>query len=62
MMRAFGNWRTTIAGLLTLVFQGIKQAKPALSPILDALTALATAAIGYFAKDAATGSEPGARI
>lgn len=48
------NWKTTLCGVAIVLFQGAKTV-PALAPfafILDGLAAIATGAMGYFAKDA----------
>ena len=55
----FGNWRTTLAGLLAATANIIIAY---LEGKLDAkafAVSFGIAAIGYFSKDAATGSRPG---
>lgn len=45
------NWKTTACGMVAAVAQGLKLAAPEYAPVCDGVTLIATAAMGYFAKD-----------
>lgn len=45
------NWKTSIAGVVAALAQAAKNVFPDFAAIADAVSALALALLGYFAKD-----------
>lgn len=46
------NWKTTLFGLISAISVALKAVVPApLAPVLDAISLLAIALLGYFAAD-----------
>jgi len=59
LKKGLANYRTTVTGILTILFGALGQSFPDYSEVFNSLAAVSGMAFSIFVKDAATGSSPG---